>query len=79
MTTQTVTRYAIKLVSPDGQISWHCQGLPKSNGFEFAILYPSPQHAQKAMLQWKFRTMADRLVAMGWVITYVPVTCTFEV
>lgn len=77
-TKHSATRFAIKMVSPDGLVHWHCQGNPKSNSFDFAILYASMEHLTKAMKQWKFRTAADRLIQRGWVIEPVTVRCAYE-
>jgi len=65
MTTSTeVTRYAIKLFSVTQPATlgqwWHCQGLPKETSFAFAILYPTPEHAAKAMKTWRWKVAIER-------------------
>lgn len=70
----THTRYAIRLSRPDSPelgTWWHCQGLPKTVSFEYAILYASPELAEAATKKWRFRQAVER----GLKFEIVPITC----
>lgn len=71
------TRYAIQFINPVGEVSYQMQGLPNvpvgSDGFEFAVLYASKDHALKASKVWKLRTAIETLKNRGWTVNILTV------